>query len=230
MIDCHCHAGTGDGFRGPWDTEARLERHLKRAKAAGIDKTVVFPVFNTDYAAANERLARLVARLPGRLIGFAAVNPARDKAKAAKMIGRAVEVLGFRGIKVHGLDSLPNREVCDAAKRYGIPVLVDIIGRPATSEMLAGQYPEVAFIVSHLGGFRDDWMVHLQVIDQMARLPNIWADTSGVRYFDALVAAVRRAGPSKLLFGSDGPLLHPGVELAKVRMLGLPARAEAMVM
>jgi predicted TIM-barrel fold metal-dependent hydrolase len=40
-----------------------------------------------------------------------------------------------------------------------------------------------------------------------------------VRQFDHLAEAVRRAGVHKLLFGSDGPWLHPGVELAKVREL-----------
>lgn len=72
-------------------------------------------------------------------------------------------------------------------------------------------------------------MVHLQVVDQMIRYPNVHADTSGVRFFDALVHAVRRAGPGKLLFGSDGPQLHPGVELHKVRMLRLPPEAERLV-
>jgi predicted TIM-barrel fold metal-dependent hydrolase len=95
--------------------------------------------------------------------------------------------------------------------------------------MLATQYPDVNFIIPHLGGFADDWMVHLQVIDQLTRFPNVYADTSGVRYFDAIVAAVRRAGPGKLIFGSDGPQLHPGVELHKIHVLGLPPRAEAMV-
>ncbi len=98
------------------------------------------------------------------------------------------------------------------------------MGRTATVEMLAGQYPDVNFIVPHLGGFADDWMVHLQVVDEFARLPNVYADTSGVRYFDALVLAVRRGGPGKLIFGSDGPQPHPGVELHKVRQLCLPPR------
>lgn len=102
------------------------------------------------------------------------------------------------------------------------------MGRTATVEMLAGQYPDVNFIVPHLGGFADDWMVHLQVVDEFARLPNVYADTSGVRYFDALVLAVRRGGPGKLIFGSDGPQPHPGVELHKVRQLCLPPAAEAM--
>ena len=37
------------------------------------------------------------------------------------------------------------------------------------------------------------------------------------------------AGPEKVLFGTDGPWLHPGVELAKVRALGLPPSAERLI-
>jgi predicted TIM-barrel fold metal-dependent hydrolase len=98
IIDCHCHAGKGDGFRGPWDTEARIEPHLRRAQAAGIDKTIVFPVFNSDYAAANARLARIVRRYPDELIGFASINPARDVGRVELMARRAVEDYGFRGL------------------------------------------------------------------------------------------------------------------------------------
>src|SRR5579871_428238 len=119
IIDCHCHAGKGDGFRGPWDTEARIEPY--RARAAGIDRTVVFPVFNSDYTAANARLAAIVRRHAPRLIGFPSVNPARDARRIGVMVGRAVEDYGFRGLKVHGLDSYPGRELCEAARRYRIP-------------------------------------------------------------------------------------------------------------
>jgi len=229
IIDCHCHAGKGDGFRGPWDTEARIDRHLERARAAGIDKTIVFPVFNSDYAAANARLVRIVRAYPRELIGFAAVNPARDAGRATTMIRRAVEDYGFRGLKIHGLDSFPNREVCEAARHYGIPILVDVVRRVAAVEMLAEQYPDLNFIIPHMGGFSDDWMTHMQVIDQLYRFPNVYADTSGVRYWEILVRAVKRAGPHKILFGSDGPLLHPALELYKIKLLGLPAEHEALI-
>lgn len=229
IIDCHCHAGTGDGFRGPWDTEARIGPHLERARAAGIDRTVVFPVFNSDYAAANARLAQIVRAHPRELIGFAAVDPARDAGRVEAMIRRAVEDYGFRGIKIHGRDSFPNREVCEVARRYRLPLLVDVVRRVAAVEMLAGQYPDLDFIIPHLGGFADDWMTQLQVIDQLCRYPNVYADTSGVRYWEVLVQAVRRAGPHKLLFGSDGPLLHPALELQKIRLLRLPRAREAAI-
>jgi len=96
--------------------------------------------------------------------------------------------------------------------------------------MLAPQYPEVDFIIPHLGSFSGDWRAHQQVIDQMTRYANVYGDTSGVYRFDYLVQAVQRAGPEKLLFGSDGPWLHPEAELHKVRLLRLPPAAEALVL
>ena len=48
-------------------------------------------------------------------------------------------------------------------------------------------------------------------------------EASGVRRFDYIVDAVRRAGPRKVLFGSDGPWLHPGLELHKAVLRDLEA-------
>jgi len=96
--------------------------------------------------------------------------------------------------------------------------------------MFAPQYREVNFIIPHLGSFADDWRAHQQLIDQLVRHPNVYADTSGVRRFDYLVEAIKRAGARKLLFGSDGPWLHPGLELQKIRLLRLPSDQEAMIL
>ena len=48
VIDCHCHAGKGDGLTGPWDTAAPLTRYLRRAAQAGIDRTVPVSVFHSS--------------------------------------------------------------------------------------------------------------------------------------------------------------------------------------
>lgn len=229
IIDCHCHAGKGDGFHGPWDTEARIELHLRRARDAGIDKTIVFPVFNSNYAAANARLAQIVQAFPDELIGFASLHPMHDALRTEYIIRKAVEDYGFRGLKIHGLDALPGRKVCEVARRYRLPLLVDVVGKLSAVEMLASQYPDLNFIIPHLGTFTDNWMTHIHLIDQLCRYPNVYTDTSGVRYWECLLQAVRRAGPYKILFGSDGPLLHPGVELYKVRMLRLPPSQESLI-
>ena len=45
IIDCHCHAGEGDGLTGPWDTRASLKEFLRWSEEAGTTRTVLFPAF-----------------------------------------------------------------------------------------------------------------------------------------------------------------------------------------
>ena len=104
------------------------------------------------------------------------------------------------------------------------------MGEVASVELFAAEYPDVAFIIPHLGSFADEWRAQRAFIDILARHPNVRTDTSGVRRFDLLAEAVRRAGPEKVIFGSDGPWLHPGVELAKVLALGSPTPALRLVL
>ena len=101
IIDCHCHAGTGDGLTGPWDTRAPLENYMHRAAQAGILRTVLFAAFHSDYRQANQEVAHLVAGHPGRLYGFAFVHPDRDRGRIHSMVHEAVSRFGFVGIKVH---------------------------------------------------------------------------------------------------------------------------------
>lgn len=230
IIDCHCHVGRGDLMTDPWNTDAPLKMYLKRAYKAGIAKTVVFAPFHSDYAVANAEVAQIVARRPGQLIGFAFVHAKRDAGRIHVMVEQAVLRWGFRGIKVHGADGLPGREICQVAAHFRIPVLVDVVGKAHVIEMLASRYPQVDFIIPHLGSFSDDWKAQQTVCDQLVRYPNVYADTSGVRRFDYIVQAVERAGAAKLLFGSDAPWLHPALELQKIRLLELPPPAENLIL
>ena len=36
IIDCHCHAGKGDGLTKPWDTDAPLGDYVRRARAGDL--------------------------------------------------------------------------------------------------------------------------------------------------------------------------------------------------
>lgn len=230
IIDCHCHAGKGDLLTAPWNTSAPIDGHLRRAQAAGIDRTIVFAPFHTDYSRANAEVARIVARHPRRLIGFAFVHPRRDRGSIFKMVERAVREWRFRGIKVHGAEAMATREVCETARAFKLPILVDVIGKMHAVDMFAPAYPDVNFIIPHLGSFRDDFRAHQIMIDQLVRYPNVYTDTSGVRRFDYIIEALRRAGPEKILFGSDGPWLHPALELYKIKLLQLAPAKEAMIL
>ena len=230
IIDCHCHAGKGDGLTGPWDTRAPLEKYLRRAAQAGINRTVLLAAFHSDYSVANREVARIVASRADRFYGFAFIHPERDRGRMFSMVKVAVEHYGLVGIKVHRHDARITREVCDVARAFSLPVLYDVMGEVSVCELLAQEYPEVSFIIPHLGSFADDWRAQLALIDHLSRHPNIYTDTAGVRRFDLLEQAVRRASAKKVLFGSDGPWLHPAVELAKVRALKLPPEQEALVL
>jgi len=230
IIDCHCHAGKGDGLTGPWDTRAPLTKYLERARRAGIGRTVLFAAFHTDYAVANREVARLVRASPERFLGFAFIHAIRDSRRIMAMITEAVLRLGLMGIKVHRRDARLSREICDAASAWRLPVLYDPMGEVSVVELAAAEYRDVPFIIPHLGSFADHWRAQREFLDILARHPNVYTDTSGVRRFDLLEEALERAGAAKILFGSDGPWLHPGLEMAKVLALRLNAAEKRLIL
>ncbi len=67
-------------------------------------------------------------------------------------------------------------------------------------------------------------------IDAARELPNLYLDTSSVVFVPYLEEAARKLQATKLIFGSDGPLLDARVELYKIRLLKLSAESEALVL
>ncbi|MBO9702382.1 MAG: amidohydrolase family protein [Sporocytophaga sp.] len=224
IIDCHCHAGKGDGLQGPWDTNAPLKKFLQWSEEAGIKRTNLFSAFHSDYSLANAKVAEVVKRNPEKFYGFAFINPIRDQGRVFEMVKISVQDFGFKGIKVHKHDARISREICEVARNFSVPVLYDVMGEVHVIELLATEYPDVNFIIPHLSSFADDWKAQIAFVDHLARHPNIYTDTSGVRRFDVLEMALNRAGADKILFGTDGPWLHPAVELAKIYALKLSRR------
>lgn len=219
IIDCHCHAGKGDGLIGPWDTRASLNKFLSWSKKAGINKTNLFAAFHSDYSIANAEVASIVNNNPEKFFGFVFINAVNDRGRVFEMVKKAVMVYGFCGIKVHRHDARISREICEAARYFFLPVLYDVMGEVSMIELLATEYPDVNFIIPHLSSFSDDWRAQIAFVPMLERHKNIFTDTSGVRRFDLLEMAYKRAGPGKILFGTDGPWLHPAVELKKIYAL-----------
>ena len=211
------------GHRGP-------HRALPGPSPGGrIDRTWrASRVFNSDYEAANARLAQIVDRRigPGSSASLRCTPTGTPDGSVALSVGPSSPTASV-GSRCMASTRFP-AAICEVARSYRLPILVDVVRQTAAVEMLASQYPDVNFIIPHLGGFADDWMTYMQVIDQMSRYQRVrrheWRPPTSTRG-----RAVRRAGPHKLLFGSDGPQLHPSVELHKVTMLGLPPAAEARV-
>ncbi len=223
IIDAHCHAGTGDGLSHPSSTSADITRYARRARAAGIDRTILFATLTTDdYRIGNAQVGAIVRRDPRRYIGFVFVNPVYDRGRVHTIVEEAIAGWGCRGIKVHWTNGRITREILDVAEARRLPVLYDPRGDIATVELVLRTYPRVPIIIPHLGSFAGDWGSQVAVIDKLKMHPNLFVDSSGVQYFDLLVDVLRHGGPDRLLFGSDGPFLHPGLELEKIRCCAYP--------
>ncbi len=231
IIDAHCHAGKGLNFgkpdSDPWTTYNDPEWTLRRMKEAGIDRTVIFPINNTSYQEANVEIAGYVRRWPEKFIGFAKHDARTEAGKIRELLRHEVRDLGLKGLKLHGQ---PSPEMVETALELRIPILV----HPDTVDELVpvvASNPRVAFILAHLGNFAShEYREHIRAIEEAKRLPNLYLDTSSVVFVDYLEQAARELPATKLIFGSDGPLVDARVELYKIRLLKLPVESEALVL
>jgi len=231
IIDAHCHAGKGLNYgkngSDPWTTFNPPEWTLRRMEEAGIERTVIFPINNTSYQEANVEIASYVRRWPAKFIGFAKHDPKTEAGRIRDMLRYEVRDLGLKGLKLHGQPSL---EMVETAAELNIPILV----HPDTVDKLVPivkASPRVAFILAHLGNFAShEWREHVRAIEAARELPNLYLDTSSVVFVQYLQQAARELPATKLIFGTDGPLVDARVELYKVRLLKLSAEAEALVL
>jgi uncharacterized protein len=171
----------------------------------------------------NDAVLAACARSAGRLLPFFFGNPRRH---LDEYRSRAAE---FRGLElspaVHGVGLTDPRTIrlVAVAARLGHPVYVVCLPRPgagvADLVALARRFPTVRFVLGHLGvSLIDTFGVGL-VADE----PNILVETSG-GYTATLRVALDRLGAHRLVFGTEYPLQHPEVELAKFAALGLTDR------
>ena len=127
---------------------------------------------------------------------------------------------------------MPTREVCDAAREFGLPVIVDVAGKAHVIDMFAPEYPDDdRFIVAHIGSFADDWRAHERVVEQMAPLSQRIGRYVGRPAVRLSRAGDQTRGTEQAASGArTGPWLHPELELHKIRLLGLSRRAQALVL
>ncbi|AKT37630.1 amidohydrolase family protein [Chondromyces crocatus] len=159
--------------------------------------------------------------LSGGLHGFACVDPCTET--APETLERYLRQ-GFRGLMVtplvhkfsFGDDVLaPLMEVCAA---HGATVCSHVAFRPGANTAdyvrLAERHPNTPFILEHMGAGPAD----SEATAAATRLDNLYLETSLGSYLH-IAETVKRAGASKVIFGSEFPLSHPVVELQKLLLL-----------
>ena len=228
IIDAHMHAGFGDDLAHSWDTFEDIEISLRRMDQSGIDKAIVLPIGIRNFEIHNRETAEIVARYSDRLYGFAKVNQQDDAGNVEKLLKEAFDKLGLCGLKLHGH---PNREIMEALNKYKKPLLDDVYGEVYPLRYVAENYPNVPIIVAHMGQFlTTNPKPKLETLWLAKRYENVYFDTSGVGVHEWLERAVEEGLTHKMIFGSDGPVLHCGVELARVKYLPLSPEQQERVL
>jgi len=227
IVDCHMHVKGGDLYR----REFSADFIVRRLDEAGIGTAVAFSIC-LGSRESNDLTYREAQKFPDRLIGFAHVNP-EEGDLTVEELGRAVKGLNFKGVKVHFGEFAFSKEiflpVMDEIARLKVPCLIDCKEQYAVMGELADAYPEAKIIIAHLGSHNNEKLVD-RFIGLAKRKENVFLDSSWSDVPWKIGDAVTIAGAEKVLFGSDGPLLHPLIELTKVKVLKLKRREEELIL
>ncbi|HWC00765.1 MAG TPA: amidohydrolase family protein, partial [Bryobacteraceae bacterium] len=172
------------------------------------------PATPESFRQCNQWLLEAMHRFPGRVLGYAFVNPGYTK-EALDEIRRRVERDGFIGIKLYNdyFASDPIfRPVVELCIELRIPILHHA-GHPSWLpspqphisdgshfSKLAAQYPEAMIICAHIAG-GGDWEWEIKAL---RNAPTVYLDTSGSVIDEGVVEmATRILGADRLLFACD---------------------------
>ncbi|WP_027947270.1 amidohydrolase family protein [Amycolatopsis taiwanensis] len=187
----------------------------------------------------NDEVADIVSAHPGRFGGIASVDLA-DPVRAVREIRRCVRDLGFVGVRVlPWVWNLPPNDrrfypVYVACVEEDVPFCTQVghtgplrpsePGRPIPylDEVLL-DFPELVVVGGHVGY---PWVN--EVLSLADKYPNFHLDTSAYavhRLPREIVEFMRGRGRTRVLFGSNYPMLTPGTCLKRLADLGLGAEA-----
>jgi uncharacterized protein len=223
LIDVHAHFYHDRTPRADWrDRNASrlaagetigITHHVASILGSwGLTSPTYFPS-PPDLAYGNDALLALARQHPDRIRGYVTVNP-NYTAHARTEIARCLDA-GMVGIKLaasrRATDPLLD-PICELARDRGVPVLHhvwqhrrrDWPGQEASDATelatLARRYPDVRFILAHVGG-GGDWQHSLAALRSV---PNILVDLSGSGVDGGMLeACVETVGVERLLWGTD---------------------------
>ncbi|HEY8463070.1 MAG TPA: amidohydrolase family protein [Bacillota bacterium] len=239
IIDAHAHVSPTD--------YGRVELYLEQLKESGISQGLVVPGGMmdvrkmTDYVIGrakpenpepdNQYVQQCCSRY-SQIHGLICLNP-HDPA-VLNRLEQGFKV-GLRGLKLAPLChefSFCSKAVADLAAycgESGYPLYTHVVFSPGATTArlvaLARQFPHTQFILGHMGFGPADQ----EGLEAAATLDNFFLETSTGNFLH-IKMAVAKAGSTKLIFGSEFPLSHPGVELQKILWLKIPESAKERIL
>ena len=233
VIDAHFHVDDVPALGWHMPPELAIEQ----LDEAGVQTAVIMTI--TDAPEVNptalEMIAEACARWPGRFEAYARIHPWYGDESAA-LLERAFSELGFKGLKLHPVTTIAHPAGADTlrliriAAAHNAPTLFhcgdEPLATPLAIEQAAEACPEATIILGHMGGY-----FHVdEAIEAAERRPNLVLETSAMPYPEKIREAVGRVGAARVLYASDGPACSPRIEVEKVRLAGLDAESERLVL
>ena len=237
--------------RDPWLEElygnpkakmASAEDLIASMDADGVDVSVAFPFGWRDPGLAeecNSYVLQAMRDYPGRIVGLAAIQPLAGKRTIAELERCAKAGMpGFGELMPHGQGyRLSNTKllapVVEAALALGLfclthtsePVGHSYPGKgdvtPVEFQAFIAAFPALRVVAAHWGGGFPFYELMPEVHTAAA---NVWYDSAASLYLyrpEIYPTVARIAGPNKILWGSDFPLLAQGRMLDYARASGL---------
>ena len=230
---------TGQPPSGP----PSVQQTLAAMDQAGVSRALLCAWSSpTGMLIDNDEVAKIVRAHPDRFRGVAAVDLRHPMAAVAEL-RRAVTDLGFVGLRVvPWLWNLPPNDrryypVYVACVELGVPFCTQIghtgplcpsePGRPIPylDDVLL-EFPELVVVGGHVGY---PWID--EVISLATKYPNFYIDTSAYavhRLPAALVGYMRGRGRTRVLFGTNYPMLSPARALYHLDDLDLDEQARGL--
>ena len=187
---------------------------LKVMDDYGIDVSFVHPFPKIKVKEDNDMVAKAVDQHPDKFVGFAGINPAEED--ALDEVSRAVD-MGLKGIMLdpeflkfmrRGLPAV--EAVMVPCLEHNLPVVFNTENIRYTGnesyynglDTLAYKFPEVKMVVNI-------WWP--RVTDLMKVHKNILLCTGGHHNVPGMLPVIERAGPARMLMGSESPVMHPAM-------------------
>jgi hypothetical protein len=204
---------------------------------AGVAKAAISGYLNAPGPNPDSltNIAKAVESYPDRLIGYARLDPWFDE-DCIRTLENAVTQLGILGVKLHPAHYTlfpfgPSTvKLVRRAGELRLPVLLhcgdEVMCLPFQIDRMAEQCPETTIILAHIGGY----FYGEAALRVAERRSNVLVDTSEMPFPYRICQAVDRLGAEKVLFGSDAPCCDIRLEIQKVKLAGLTAEQEGLVM
>lgn len=232
IVDAHMHICRVPKF---FSRGASLEEIIDTMDRVGVNTGIISNLWNTgEYWLGYEEVIRAVERYPGRFVGHISPNPNYDS--FLKDFYYCLDSRCFKGIKLHPIQNmLPFDhplycEVYKAAAKNKMPVLLHTWGTDDIHKMeeLGTCFPETVFIMGHSGG---EINALLEAADAASKYDNLYLDTAcSYTWYGTLEMMIKKAGASKVLFGSDAVWNCTAAAIGRVAYADIPEEDKNLIL